>query len=150
VISGGMEQHLIKVADFLRRAPAIRPSLTSFVSGADLDNLKGQELTARLQAVQREKKLPDFAAAVSAEFKARFPVPAGTPPPVPDDQLARLREAEPLPDSKVTELLQRRVAAFREGLVKDQGIPEGRVRSTEPTETKATDTPGRVEFSIGQ
>jgi hypothetical protein len=150
VISGGMEQHVVKVADFLRRAPAIRLSLTPFVSAADLDNLKGQELTARLQAVQREKKLPDFATAVAAEFKARFPVPSGTPPPAPDAQLARLREAEPLPDSKVTELLQRRVAAVREGLVKDQGIPEGRVRSTEPKETKATDTPGRVEISIGQ
>jgi hypothetical protein len=150
VISGGMEQHLTKVADFLRRAPAIRLSLTPFASSADLDNLKGQELTARLQAVQREKKLPDFAAAVAAEFKTRFPTPPGTPPPGPDAQLARLREAEPLPDSKVTELLQRRVNAVREGLVKDQGIPEGRVRASEPKETKATDTSGRVEFSIGQ
>jgi Domain of Unknown Function (DUF748) len=150
VIAGGMEQHLTKVADFLRRAPAIRLSLTPFASSADLDNLKGQELTARLQAVQREKKLPDFAAAVAAEFKTRFPTPPGTPPPAPDAQLARLREAEPLPDSKVTELLQRRVNAVREGLVKDQGIPEGRVRASEPKEIKATDTSGRVEFSIGQ
>jgi len=150
VIAGGMEQHLVKVADFLRRAPAIRLSLTPFASSADVDNLKGQGLTARLQAVQREKKLPDFAAAVAAEFKTRFPAPAGTAPPAPDAQLARLREAEPLPDAKVTELLQRRVAAVREGLVKGQGIPEGRLQPSEPKATAPGEAAGRVELGIVQ
>ena len=150
VISGDMEQHLTRVADFLRRAPAIRLSLTPFASSADVDNLKGQELTARLQAVQREKKLPDFAAAVTTEFKARFPTPAGTPPPAPDAQLTRLREAEPPPDAKVTELLQRRLSAVREGLVKDQGIPEGRLRLAEPKAGGPAEADGRVEFSIVQ
>jgi uncharacterized protein DUF748 len=149
VISGGMEQHIVKVADFLRRAPAIRLSLAPFVSDADVDNLKGQELTARLQAIQREKKLPDFATAVAAEFKARFPIAPGTPAPAPDTQLARLREAEPLPEAKVTELLQRRLGAVREGLVKDQGIPEGRLQLNEATPAAAGDV-GRVEFTVVQ
>ena len=149
VISGGMEQHIVKVADFLRRAPAIRLSLAPFVSDADVDNLKGQELTARLQAVQRDKKLPDFAAAVATEFKARFPIAPGTPAPAPDTQLARLREAEPLPEAKVTELLQRRLGAVQEGLVKDQGIPEGRLQLNEATPAAAGDV-GRVEFTVVQ
>jgi hypothetical protein len=150
VISGGMEQHITKVADFLRRAPAIRVSLTPFASSADLDNLRDQELTARLQSVQREKKLPDFAAAVTAEFKARFPAQPGAPPPAPEAQLARLREAEPLPDAKVTELLQRRMSAVREGLVREQGIPEGRLQLTEPRPAAAGEAAGRVEFSLVQ
>jgi hypothetical protein len=150
VVTGAMEQHLVKVADFLRRAPAIRLSLTPVASPADLENLKGQEVTARLQALQREKKLPDFAAAVATEFKARFPSPPGTAPPAPNEQLARLREAETVPDEKVTELLARRVAAVRDGLVKDQGIPESRLPAAAPAAATPPAGDGRVEFQIVQ
>jgi hypothetical protein len=190
-LAPGMDEHLVKVADFLRRAPAIKLTLTPVVVPADVDNLKGQELTARIQARQREAKLADFAAAVAAEYKARFappaadgpgraaatpasappatsapattppatsPVPA-TPPanaqpplPSPDEQLAKLRELEPVPEEKVTELRARRLAVVREGLMKDQGIPEGRL--TPEAEAAAPATPatgdGRVEFKIGQ
>jgi uncharacterized protein involved in outer membrane biogenesis len=150
VIAADMEQHLTKVADFLRRAPAIRLSLTPVASPGDLENLRGQELTARLQARQREAKLPDFAAAVGAEFKQRFPGAPGVPPPAPDEQLARLRAAEPVPDAKVAELLARRVNVVRDGLVKDQGIPEGRLPSAEPTAAASPGGAGRVEFQIVQ
>lgn len=180
----GMVEHLTKVADFLRRAPAIRLGLTPVVVPADVENLKGQELTARIQARQREAKLPDFPAAVAAEYRARFapappppgqaaptrPVPpagsastpaaappASTPPgqggPTlsPDEQLAKLREVEPVPEAKVTELRERRLAVVREGLVRDQGIPEGRLASSE---ADAAAPPGggdgRVEFKIAQ
>jgi uncharacterized protein involved in outer membrane biogenesis len=166
-VAPAMEEHLTKVADFLRRAPAIRLTLTPVVVPADVESLKGQELTARIQARQREAKLPDFAAAVAAEYKARFaPPPAqGTPatppptsaappaqgaPPPPDAQLARLREVEPVPEAKVTELLARRLAVVRDGLVKDQGIPEGRLASAEPAAGPPSTGDGRVEFKIGQ
>jgi Domain of Unknown Function (DUF748) len=150
VIAADMEQHLIKVADFLRRAPAIRLSLTPVASPADVENLKGQELTARLQARQRERKLPDFAAAVAAEYKERFPGAPGAPPPPPDAQLAQLREAETVPEGKVAELLARRVAVVRDGLVKDQGIPEARLPSAEPSAAAPPAGVGRVEFQIVQ
>jgi hypothetical protein len=169
-VAPAMEEHLTKVADFLRRAPAIRLSLTPVVVPADVESLKGQELTARIQARQRETKLPDFAAAVAAEYKARFtPPPAqGTPaapatppptstappaqgaPPSPEAQLARLREVEPVPEAKVAELLARRLAVVRDGLVKDQGIPEGRLASAEPAASPPSTGDGRVEFKIGQ
>jgi uncharacterized protein involved in outer membrane biogenesis len=151
VIAADMEQHLTKVADFLRRAPAIRLSLTPVASPADLESLKGQELTARLQARQRERKLPDFAAAVAAEYKERFPGVPGNPLPAADAQLARLQEVEALPEAKVTELLGRRVAVVRDGLVKDQGIPEARLPSAEPSPATAPPAGvGRVEFQIVQ
>jgi hypothetical protein len=131
-VSGPMEEHLTKVADFLRRAPAIRLALTPVASPADVESLKGQELTARLQARQRNQKLADFPAAVLAEFKERFPLVPGAQPPSPDAQLARLREVEPVPDAKVAELLARRERAVREGLVKNQGIPDARLAAAEP------------------
>jgi len=149
-IAPAMEQHLTKVADFLRRAPAIRLALTPAASPADLEALKGQELTARLQARQREAKLPDFPAAVAAEFKARFPSVPGSPVPPPNEQLARLREVEIVPDEKVAELLARRVTVVRDGLVKDQGIPEGRLASAEPAAAAPPAGDGRVEFRIVQ
>jgi hypothetical protein len=150
VIAADMAQHLTKVADFLRRAPAIRLSLTPIASPADLESLKGQEVTARLQARQRERKLPDFAAAVAAEYKERFPGVPGNPLPTADAQLVRLREVEALPEAKVTELLGRRVAVVRDGLVKDQGIPEARLPSAEPSAAAPPAGVGRVEFQIVQ
>ncbi len=149
-IAPAMEQHLTKVADFLRRAPAIRLALTPTAGAADLEALKGQELTARLQARQREAKLPDFAAAVAAEFKVRFPSVPGSAPPPPDAQLARLREAEVVPDEKVVELLARRVTVVRDGLVKDQGIPEARLPAVESSAAAPPAGVGRVEFQIVQ
>jgi uncharacterized protein involved in outer membrane biogenesis len=182
-LAPGMDEHLVKVADFMRRAPAIKLTLTPIIVPADVDNLKGQELTARLQARQREAKLPDFAAAVAAEYRARFlpsaanvpgstaPAPGSTPPatsrppatppanappplPSPEEQLAKLREVEPVPEEKVTELRTRRLAIVRDGLVKDQGIPEGRLTPAAETAPAAPATPatgdGRVEFQIGQ
>jgi Domain of Unknown Function (DUF748) len=131
-VTGPMEEHLTKVADFLRRAPAIRLALTPVASPADVESLKGQELTARLQTRQRNQKLADFPAAVLAEFKERFPLVPGAQPPSPDAQLARLREVEPVPDAKVAELLARRERAVREGLVKNQGIPDARLAAAEP------------------
>ena len=149
-IAPDMEQHLTKVADFLRRAPAIRLALTPATGPADLEALKGQELTARLQARQREAKLPDFAAAVAAEFKVRFPSVPGSAAPPPDEQLARLREAEVVPDGKVAELVARRVSVVRDGLVKDQGIPEARLPAAEPSAAAPPAGVGRVEFQIVQ
>ena len=128
-VADGMDQHLTKVADFMRRAPAIRLTLAAQPGASDVDSLKGQELNARLQARQREKKLKDFPAAVTAEFKEKFPDVKPLPPP--DDQLTRLREAEALPPERLSDLLTRRVAAVRDVLTKAEGIPEARLKSDE-------------------
>jgi hypothetical protein len=147
-IAPPMDRHVTAVADFLRRAPAIRLALTAVAVPADLESLRGQELTARLQARQREKALPDFAAAVAAEFKERFP---GTPVPPPEQQLAKLREGVTVPPERVTDLLVRRLAAVRDGLVKGEGIPEARLRDAATPDTPPSgEGEGRVEFRIGQ
>jgi hypothetical protein len=144
-IAPPMDRHVTAVADFLRRAPAIRLALAAVVGPADLESLRGQELTARLQARQREKNLPTFAAAVTAEFAERFP---GVAPPSPDEQLARLREGQTVPPERVDELRTRRLGAVRDGLTKGEGIPETRLPVDETATPPAGD--GRVEFRITQ
>ena len=147
VVTPEMARHLTAVADFLRRAPGVRLTLAPMPGRADLDSLRAQELTARLQKRQREARLPDFAAAVAAEFAERFP---GVKPPAADERLARLRADEPVSDERVAELLARRLGAVREDLVRTEGVPEGRLAVAESTAPPAADGDGRVEFRVGQ
>jgi len=147
VMTPEMTRHLTAVADFLRRAPGVRLTLAPVSSAADLDSLRGQELTARLQARQREAKLPDFAAAVAAEYAARFP---GTKPPAPDEQLARLRAEEPVPPTGVADLLARRLGAVRDGLVRGEGVPDARLLAVDGAAPPPGEGDARVEFRIGQ
>jgi uncharacterized protein involved in outer membrane biogenesis len=146
-IAPPMDRHVTAVADFLRRAPAIRLAMAAVAGPADLESLRGQELTAHLQTRQREKTLPDFPAAVVSEFKERFP---GAPLPGPDEQLAKLRESQTVAPEALTELLARRLAAVREGLVKGEGIPETRLRDAGPNDPPPAGGDGRVEFRIAQ
>ena len=147
VVTPDMAKHLTAVADFLRRAPAVRLTLAPVPARADVDSLRAQELTARLQERQRERKLPNFAAAVSAEFAEKFP---GVKPPAADEQLARLRAEEPVPDARVTELLGRRIAVVRDDLVRAEGVTEGRLLAADGAAPPPADGEGRVEFRIGQ
>ena len=144
----GGTPHLTSVADFLRRAPGVPLTLAPVPVAADVDSLRAQELTARLQQRQREKGLPDFAAAVAAEFTERFP---DTKAPASDEQLARLREAESVPDARVGELPARRLAVVRDGLVRAEGVPETRVLAgVGAPPPPAAEGEGRVEFRLGQ
>ncbi|HTO13898.1 MAG TPA: DUF748 domain-containing protein [Candidatus Binatia bacterium] len=147
VVTPEMTRHLTAVADFLRRAPAVRLTLAPVPARTDVESLRGQELTVRLQERQRQKGLPDFAAAVAAEFAERFP---GVKPPAADEQLARLRAEEPVPEGRVTELLGRRLAVVRDDLVRAEGVPEGRLLAAEGAAPPPADGEGRVEFRVGQ
>ncbi len=141
-----MEQHLVRVAGFLRGAPGVSLALSPVVAAKDVETLRGQELTARLQKLQRERGLPSYPAAVAAEFRAKFP--GVTPPESAEQQLARLLAAEPVPAAKVKELQSRRIETVREALVKNEGIPEARLRVGEAKAGLDTSGEGRVEFAI--
>jgi hypothetical protein len=147
VVTPEMTRHLTAVADFMRRAPGVRLTLAPVPAQADLDSLRAQETTARLQQRQREKGLPNFAAAVAAEFTERFP---GVKPPAPDEQLARLRAEEPVPEALVAELMGRRITVVRDGLVRTEGVPEGRLVPAEGAAPPPAEGEGRVEFRVGQ
>jgi hypothetical protein len=144
-----MGKHLTEVAGFLKQAPMIKLALAPVAAPRDVESLKAQELTLRIQRLQNEKKLPDFNAAVAAAFKEKLP--DVTLPESSEAQLAALREREPAPDGLMTELLERRVAAVREALVKTEGIPAERLLpGTARASSGDEPTEGRIEFQIEQ
>jgi hypothetical protein len=119
-----MEEHLLRVADFLRRSPFVNLRLAPVSSPADADALKDEALAARLRDFQKARGLADPDAALAAYYREQFP---GTPPPAPDEQRARLREREPAPAAGLEELARRRVEATRERLLATEGIPAERL-----------------------
>ena len=141
-----MEQHLGKVADFLRAAPQIKLAMAPVAATRDVESLRAQEVTLRIQRLQLERKLPDFNAAVATAFKEQLP--EVTPPKSGEEQLAVLKEREPAPDARLDELQTRRLEAVREALARTQGIPADRLI---PGAARASDDAageGRVEFTI--
>jgi uncharacterized protein involved in outer membrane biogenesis len=141
-----MEQHLTKVADFLRGAPHIKLGLAPVSAPRDVESLRAQEVTLRIQRLQAERGLPDFAAAVAAAFKETFPDVA--PPKTEEEQLAMLREREPAPEVRMQELQTRRLEAVRATLSSAQGIPADRLVAGGARAAADADAEGRVEFTI--
>jgi len=145
VLTEAMDAHLTRVADFLRRAPYIQLKLTPAASAADLESLKGREVSARLARLQRERGLADLAATVRLYYQER--VSDVTLPRTVDDQLALLRAREPVPAGPLGDLLKGRTDVTRERLAKAEGIPAQRLTVAAPSAAGATGE-GRVEFDI--
>jgi uncharacterized protein involved in outer membrane biogenesis len=141
-----MEQHLTKVADFLRGAPNIKLAMASVGAPRDLESLRAQEVTLRIQRLQAERGLPDFAAAVAVAFKEKFPDVA--PPKTEGEQLAMLKDREPAPDARMQELQARRLEAVRTTLSSAQGIPADRLVPGSARAATDADAQGRVELTI--
>jgi uncharacterized protein involved in outer membrane biogenesis len=148
VISPEMERHLVRVADFLRRAPTVGLTLRPVAAQADVEALKERELTARLAQFQQERNLGDLAAAVQAWYRLRLP--EHTPPKTLPEQIALLREREPVPAGPLADLLRRRVQATRERLTAVEGVQPERLKVAEPpaAEPAVAAGEGRVEFDI--
>jgi uncharacterized protein involved in outer membrane biogenesis len=145
-VAPAMEQHLTKVADFLRAAPQIKLAMAPVAASRDVESLRAQEVTLRIQRLQLDRKLPDFNAAVAVAFKEQLP--DVTPPKSGEEQLALLKEREPAPDARMHDLQTRRLEAVREALAKTQGIPADRLI---PGAARASDDAagqGRVELTI--
>ncbi|HEX2501386.1 MAG TPA: DUF748 domain-containing protein [Methylomirabilota bacterium] len=157
VLSPGMEEHLLRVADFLRQLPFVNLALAPVPGPGDAAALKGEAVAAALEAFRKERGAPDAAAVLADYYKSRLPdVPF---PPTVEEQMALLREREPAPDALLADLGRRRVAATRERLQETEGIPETRltVSADLPVATPASAPPasppelpggGRVEFAI--
>jgi hypothetical protein len=151
-----MEEHLLRVADFLRGTPFVNLSLAPVSNRADADALAEEAVAARVQEFQKERGLPDSAAALADYYETQFP---GTPVPATrEEQIAGLRERVPAPAALLADLGRRRVEATRERLVTVEGIPEARLPVLAgPPVAASTDTPrvpspeatgGRVEFAL--
>jgi hypothetical protein len=147
VLTPSMEEHLLRVADFMRQSPYVTLTMHPELVPADVEALKSAEVAARLQQFAKEKKISDPPKILPAYFKEKFP--DEKPPKTADEQLLLLREREPVPEAKVKEMQERRLAVTREQLVKSEGIPDKRLLVGEPKKPGADVKEGGVEFAIG-
>ena len=141
-----MEQHLTNVADFLRGAPNIKLAMAPVGAPRDVESLRAQEVTLRIQRLQLARGLPDFNAAVAVAFKEQLP--DVTPPKTGEEQIAVLKEREVVPDARMQELQARRLEAVRAALSAAQGIPADRLLPGNAGAATDTDAEGRVELTI--
>ena len=147
-LSPSMEQHLVRVADFMRRTPYVGLTMHPVVTTADVDALKSAEVAAKIQRFAKERGIAQQPQAVPAYFQAR--VPSEKLPETTEDQLKRLRDREPVPEAKVKELEGRRLAVTKERLVKKEGIQDKRLPVGEAKKPGDGAAEGRVEFAIGE
>jgi len=147
VLTPSMEEHLLRVADFMRRTPYVTLTMHPVVAPADLEALKSTEVAARLQQFAKEKGISDPPKILVAYFKDK--IPDEKPPPTVEQQLKVLREREKVPDAKVKEMQEQRVAATKERLVKKEGIQEKRLIPGEAAKPPSGSTEGMVEFTVG-
>ncbi|MBI2206513.1 MAG: DUF748 domain-containing protein [Candidatus Rokubacteria bacterium] len=134
-----------RVADFLRASPHVRIALSAAVSDKDRRALRAQRITARVQAIQRERGIDEFGKAARALYEHEFP--GQSAPPEPDDAMAVLANALPRPDPGIKGLAARRVTTAREALIEAAGIDTGRIVARDAPATITADE-GRVEFEL--
>jgi hypothetical protein len=146
VIGPAMEGHLNRVGQFLRLTPAIGLSLSPSATAKDFERLRGQQVTAKIQRLQREHGIADYSAAVGIYYLAQN-IP-GEAPKSADEQLKTLVAREELPAERIRELLDRRVAATRDRLIQTEQVPPERVVPGEPHVLPSDPGDGRIEFSI--
>jgi hypothetical protein len=154
VLSPAMEDHLLRVADFLRRSPFVSLALTPVPGAGDVAALREEAVAARLREFQKERGVEDAAVALAEYYKERLPdVPL---PATLEEQAALLREREPAPDAGLTDLGRRRVQATRERLLTVEGIPGARLTVAEgpaaasggSAAPREATVEGRVDFAI--
>lgn len=147
-----MQQHLGRVADFMRRTPFVNLGLSPTPSAVDTEALKTAAVYARLREFQKARSMKDGPNVSKAYFKAHLP--GVKPPETVEERLAMLREREPMPEGALNDLDRRRVDATRERLVSAEGIAAKRLTLAEakPTATSppAANGAGRVEFQVEQ
>ena len=121
-----LERQLVRVGDFLRRAPYVGLTLSSVTTPGDVEALKERAVAERLDRFQKEQGIADQASALRRYYQvivrdAQLPMKV-------EDQLLLLRRREPEPTARLTELRQRRLDVTRERLAKVEGIPEARLQ----------------------
>jgi hypothetical protein len=148
VLTPSMEQHLLRVADFMRQTPYVTLTLHPVVVPADVEALKSAEVAAKLQQFSKEKGIGDPPKILAAYLKEKMP--DEKPPKTVEEQLQLLREREPVPEAKVKELEEKRLAVTKDKLVKSEGIQEKRLPAGAPKKPADGAAEGGVEFAIGE
>ena len=148
VLTPSMEQHVLRVADFMRQTPYVSLTMHPVVVSADLEALKSSEVAAKLQQFSKEKGITDQAKLLAAYFKEKLP--DEKLPKTVEEQLQLLRQREPVPEAKVKELEEKRLAVTKEKLVKSEGIQDKRLPAGAAKKPADGAAEGGVEFAIGE
>jgi hypothetical protein len=146
ILSPDAAAHLQRVADFLRASPYVQLTLQPATSEEDLRALRAQEVTARIQRVQREQGIPDFAEAARQVWRAVRAESA--PPEDPHAIVQALAEQEPTPAEAARWLAERRVGVTRTQLVDAAGIPRERLLDAPGTPPPGAGAEGGVQFGL--
>jgi uncharacterized protein involved in outer membrane biogenesis len=147
VLTPTMEQHLLRVADFMRQTPYVTLTMHPVVVPADVEAIKSAEVAAKLQQFAKEKGIADPPKILAAYFEQKLP--DEKPPKSVEEQLQLLRSREPVPEAKVKEMEAQRMTVTKERLVKREGIQEKRLIPGEPNKPPAGAAEGMVEFTVG-
>jgi hypothetical protein len=145
-ISAEGDRHLQRVADFLRASPFVGLELRSAVSRADLQHLKSEALSVRIQKFQDAQALEGLATATRRLFRAEYP--NQYPPDDLDALLEVLRDREPAPSGTIEQLRRRRIEAVRQRLAEAAGVERERLLAGPPPEISGPDQSGRVQFEL--
>jgi len=139
--------HLQRVADFLRASPYVRLALQPVIGEEDLRALRAQEVTARIQRVQREQGLDSFEEAGRHAWRAARP-DGEAPPEDPQALVRALAEREPVPSEAAGRLAERRLAVTRTHLADAAGISADRLLAASGAPPIGDTADGRVEFGL--
>ncbi len=144
-ISDAMDEQIKKLSDFLRNSPYVRLSLSSVLGESDFNALKTQEMTARIQAYQREQNIKELGPAVQRYFRQKFPTIKQ--PDTVEGIIAILRDVEPRPEGQAEKMAVRRMELVRERL-SAAGTDSKRLEAAAKNPPPDTKADGRIEFSI--
>ena len=147
-LTPSMEEHLLRVADFMRRTPYITLTMHPVVAPADVEALKAAEVAIKLQQFAKERGTADPPKILTAYFQLRMP--GEKPPTGVEEQLKLLREREPVPEAKVKEMQDQRVSVTKERLVKKEGIQDKRLVLGKPNTPAGGTTEGGIAFTVGE
>lgn len=147
-LTPSMEEHLLRVADFMRRTPYVTLTMHPVVAPADVDALKAAEVAVKLQQFAKERGIADPPTVLSAYFQLRMP--DEKPLKAVEEQLQLLREREPVPEAKIKEMQDQRVTVTKERLVKKEGIQDKRLVPGEPNKPAGGTAEGGIEFTVGE
>jgi hypothetical protein len=154
VLTPAAAAHLQRVADFLRSSPYVRLTLQPVISEHDLRALRAQEVTARIQRMQREEGIDDFGEAARRLWRAGRahdetpPSDGQAPPEEPQAIIQALAERELAPIEAARRLAERRASVTRTHLEEAAGIPPDRLLDAPGTPTVGATAAGRVEFGL--
>jgi len=147
-VSPAMDEHLQRVGGFLESSPYVKLTLVPIITGSDLSSLKTQEVTARIQQLQREERITEFSAAAARVFRKQFPerpAPKGV-----EEIVAALRASVPEPEPAARALAARRGEVTKEALQRAAAAPAERLIIGEAVSRPDASGDGSVEVSIAQ